>query len=169
MVDDNMAINKCGISSVQKNAVINSFMETKRLTLSEEKSVVLHIGKKSKCKTLCPKLKVHESVRYLGDIFSVSGALRPCVNDRRNKGWGKLAEITGILSELPKITRIEFGMKLHEAKLQNGMLFSSEAWSNVSDADMERLEQVQTAALKELVAGHSKCSKAFYYLSLAPS
>ena len=63
---------------------------------------------------------------------------------------------------MPNITRIKVGMKLREAKLQNGMLFSSEAWSNVSDADMERLEQVQTAALKELVAGHSKCSKAFY-------
>ena len=87
MVDDNLAINKCGITSVQKNAVINSFMETKRLTLSEEKSVVLHIRKKSKYKTLCPKLKVHDnemksadSVSYLGDIISASGALRPCVN-----------------------------------------------------------------------------------------
>ena len=29
---------------------------------------------------------------------------------------------------------------------------------------MERLEQVGTAALKALVAGHSKCTKAFYYL-----
>ena len=29
---------------------------------------------------------------------------------------------------------------------------------------MERLEQVHTAALKDLAAGHSKCSKVFYYL-----
>ena len=87
-----------------------------------------------------------------------------CQYDRRNKGWGKLAEITGILSELPKTTRIEGGMKLHKVKLHNGMLFISEAWSNASDADMERLEQVHTAALKDLVTGHSKCSKAFYYL-----
>ena len=105
MVDDNLAIHKCGISSIQKNAVINSFMEPKRLTLSEEKSVVPHIGRKTKCKTPCPILKVHdkpmkstESVRYLGYIISSSGAMRPCVDDRRNKGWGKMAEITGILS-----------------------------------------------------------------------
>ena len=54
MVDDNMAISKCGISSVQKNAVINSFMETKKIALSDAKSVVLHIGKKSKCRIPCP-------------------------------------------------------------------------------------------------------------------
>ena len=33
MVDDNLAISKCGISSVEKNAVINSFVEMQRLTL----------------------------------------------------------------------------------------------------------------------------------------
>ena len=36
MVDDNLAIGDCGISSVQKNAVINSFCETKKI-LSQRK------------------------------------------------------------------------------------------------------------------------------------
>ena len=56
MVDDNLGISKCGKSSVQKNAIINSFIETQRLTLSQEKSVVLHIGSKVKCKMTCPTL-----------------------------------------------------------------------------------------------------------------
>jgi hypothetical protein len=140
-----------------------------RLTLSEEKSVVLHVGKK--CKKQCPKLKVPEkdmksaqTVRYLGDIISASGAMRPCIEDRRSKGWGKVSELKGILSELPEIRRVEIGLKLREAKVHNGILFNSEAWSNVSDADMERLEQVSAAALRALVDGHAKCSKAFYYL-----
>ena len=110
------------------------------------------------------EMKSVESVRYLGYIISSSGALRPCVENRRNKGWGKIAEIAGILSELPKMRRIEIGLTLREAKLHNGILFNSEAWSNVADSDMERLEQVDTAGLKDLVAGHSKCSKAFVYL-----
>lgn len=98
MVDDTLAINDCGTSSIKKNSIINSFIETQRLTLSHEKSVVFHVGKK--CKHFCPKLKVHDkdmksadSVRYLGDIISASGSIRPCVEDRRSKGWGKLAEI----------------------------------------------------------------------------
>ena len=86
MVDDTLAIARCGVSSIQKNAAINSFFDTQRLTLSASKSVVLHIGKSSKCEQQCPTLRVHgsvmkqaDSVRYLGDIVSASGALRPCI------------------------------------------------------------------------------------------
>ena len=151
-----------------KNSDINSFIETQRLTLSYEKSVVIHVGKKCK---FCPKLKVHkkqmksaDTVRYLGDIISSSGSIRPCVEDRRSKGWGKLAEIKGILSELPKVRQIEVGLKLRETKIHNGILYNTEAWSNVGLKDLERLEQVDTSALKALVSGHAKCTKVFYYL-----
>ena len=159
MVDDTLAFAECGVPSIQKNSVINSFIETQRLTLSSSKSVVLHIGKQSKCKQQCPTLRVHnsvmktaDSVRYLGDIVSASGSMRPCLEDRRNKGWAKLADISAILSEL------------RETKLHNGILYNSEAWSNIRDKDVERIEQVDVAGLKELVAGHAKCPRAFYYL-----
>ena len=93
MVDGNLVIYKCGMPSVLKNAVTNSFIKIERLILSEDKSVVLHIENKSKCKMPCSKLKVYDndmkkvdSVCYLGNKISASGALRPCVDDRRNKG-----------------------------------------------------------------------------------
>jgi hypothetical protein len=78
MVDDTLAISQCGIASIQKNAVINSFIETQRLTFSKHKSVVLHVSNRSKCCQVCPTLRVQDSqmksvdlVRYLGkrDIF----------------------------------------------------------------------------------------------------
>ena len=59
MVDDILAISECGTNSIVKNAVINSFIETQRLTLSKDKSQVVHIGKSYNCKEVCPKLKVH--------------------------------------------------------------------------------------------------------------
>ena len=37
MVDDTIAISKCGIRSIQKNTTLNSFIEAERLTLSSEK------------------------------------------------------------------------------------------------------------------------------------
>ena len=53
-------------------------------------------------------MKVHKSeinelelVRYLRDVFSASGALQPRVEDKRSSGWDKLAQVEGILSELP--------------------------------------------------------------------
>ena len=140
MVDDNLSISKCGTSSVMKNGVINSFIEMQRLTLSREKSVVLHIGKETKCKISCPTLKVHKydmkvvgSQRYLGDIISSSGTLKETIEDRRAKGWGKISDITGILSEMPNSRKIEIGLKMRDAKLLNGMIYSSEAWSKISD------------------------------------
>ena len=62
MVDNTLSVSKCGNTSVQKNYIINSFVETQRLTLSIDKSVVIHVGKTSKCSQVCPTLKVHDSV-----------------------------------------------------------------------------------------------------------
>ena len=83
----------------------------------------------------------------------------------RGKGWGKVADMTGILSEMPTDRRIEVGLKLREAKIHNGILYNSEAWSNYSDKDMDKHEQVDMAAIRALMdCGHSKCPKAFYFL-----
>ena len=60
MVDDDLAIAKCGVNSVVKNAVINSFLNTQRLTLSTDKSVVIHIG--NKCRNSWPTLKVNNYI-----------------------------------------------------------------------------------------------------------
>ena len=107
MVDGTLGISKCGNTSIKLNAVINSHVESQRLTLSKEKSVVIHVGKKSKCKTPCPMLKVHNSdmleetsIKYLGNIVSSHGGITETIEDRRNKGWGKVSSILGILSEV---------------------------------------------------------------------
>ena len=44
MVDNTLGVSECGKQAIRKNSVINSFMETQRLKLSKEKSVVLHYG-----------------------------------------------------------------------------------------------------------------------------
>ena len=60
MVDDTLSVSECGIKTIKKNSVINSFMETHRILLSSEKSVVLYYGDEKKCATPCPTLKVHK-------------------------------------------------------------------------------------------------------------
>ena len=172
IIDDTLAISKCGTAAVQKNAVLNSFIETHRLTMSKSKSVVLHIGRKSKCSTPCPTLRIHDSdiktadtVRYLGDIVSASGARRPCIDDRRSKGWAKVAKIEATLSAMPNGRKVQVGLKLRETKLCNGMLYSTEAWTNIPEKEVERLEQVDMAALRTIIGGgHSRCPKPFYFL-----
>jgi hypothetical protein len=46
-------------------------------------------------------MKQVQSTKYLGDIITTSGGAKESVEDRRNKGWGKVAEISGIVSEMP--------------------------------------------------------------------
>ena len=120
MIDDNVGISECGIDSVEKNAIINSFMETHRIALSDEKSVVLHYGKAKKCPLPCPTLKVHKqdmqlktSTKYLGNILSTSGGINDMIEDRRNQGWGKVSTIMGILSEVDMgVHKLEVGLLL---------------------------------------------------------
>jgi hypothetical protein len=109
-------------------------------------------------------MNVVNSQKYLGDIISSSGTLRDTIEDRRNKGWGKLSEISGILSEMPDMRKVEVGLNLRMAKLVNGTIYSSEAWGKVTEAELTRLKQVDFSLLRSLVSGHSKTSRAFTLL-----
>ena len=65
--------------------------------------------------------------KYLGDIVDKSGKIRNTIEDRRNKGYGTVAEILAIINEIPLGQyKMEIGLKLREAMLINGMLFNSE-------------------------------------------
>ena len=44
-----------------------------------------------------------------------------------HKGWGKIADITGIVSKMPEKHKVEIGLKMRDSKLINGMLYSTEA------------------------------------------
>jgi hypothetical protein len=59
MIDDTLGISECGAHAVEKNAVMNSFIETHRLTMHEDKSNVIHVGNVAKCDKPCPKLRIH--------------------------------------------------------------------------------------------------------------
>ena len=172
MIDDSLGVSECGNAAIRKNAVINSFMETQRLTLSKEKSVVVHIGKPSKCVLPCPKLNVHsdpmdnsQCIKYLGNLLSSKGGVQETVEDRRKKGWGKISQIMGILGEVDMgANRVEAGLLLRQSILVNSLLYSAEAWSRVSDTQLSRLEVVDTALLSRLTAGHSKTGTEFHHL-----
>ena len=141
MVDDVLAVQKCSKASLQINSVINSFMETKKLTLNQKKCSKIHIGKSSSC---CPPLKVHnqqmklsEQEKYLGDQLSKACKIKATIDDRVTKGYGIVSEITAILEEIPLgIYRVEMGLKLRQAMLVNGLLFNSESWHSVTNDDI---------------------------------
>ena len=61
-------------------------------------------------------------------IITVSGTVRESLEDCRNKGWGNVSEVNGILAQWPEYRKVEKGLKLRDSKPINGMIYSSEAW-----------------------------------------
>ena len=112
MVNDILSISKCGKEAIEKTAVINSFLESERLTLSKAKSNVAHIGNASKCKQKCPTLKVHademlnvKSTKYLGNYIIQKDGVKQTIEERRKKGWGLISKVKAILDEVPMGSR----------------------------------------------------------------
>ena len=134
------------MESVKANAVINEFLESKKLTLSKSKCHRIHMGKKKDENSMKrPNLKVHndrmeDSVieKYLGDIVDKTGQIRATIEDRKRKGFGILAEITAILNDVPLGSkRFEMGMTLRPAWFINGTLYNSEVWCAFSKTDID--------------------------------
>ena len=172
MVDDIISIQKCKSGASQTNGIINGFIESKKLTLSKDKCNKIHISKKPKKNKECADLKVHDEKmsdsqkeKYLGDIVDTSGKIRATIEDRQKRGYGIVAEILSILSEIPLGQhKMEIGLQLRQAMLVNGMLYNSEAWHSISEEEIRKLEAVDEYLLRSLVKGHSKTSFEFLYL-----
>ena len=155
-----------------EESVINSFIESERLTLSKDKSEVVHIGKTKKYTQSCPKLKIHTDnmkqstcTKYLGNFITSEGGHKATVEDRRNKGWGKVAQVKAILQEGPFAShRVEAGLLLRRSVLVNSLLFSTDTWSAVTERDLARMQVVDNALMYSLTGGHSKAPVEFYFL-----
>ena len=66
-----MSVQKCSDKSIKSYAVLNGFIESKKLTLKVNEEAM--------------KDSVH--VKYLVDIIHSSGRIQPTIEDRRDKGF----------------------------------------------------------------------------------
>ena len=97
-------------------------------------------------------------------MYFTEGNFR-AIEDRRNKGWGKVSQLMGILGEVAlDRNRVEAGLILRQSILVSSLLWSAEVWSDVKDKELKKLEQVDSHFLKLLLDGHSKCPTVFQHL-----
>ena len=86
-------------------------------------------------------MKTSDCTKYLGLLISSTGGVYETIEDRRSRGWGKIATIMAILSE---ITLGSFRLGVGHMIMINSMLFSAKAWSGVTEKQLARLEVVDT-------------------------
>ena len=103
MVDDVLVLQECNNKSRQTNAVVNSFMDLEKLTLSETKCHKIHMGKLNQS---CPELKVNGKVmtevsteKYLGDRIDKTSTNKSNIVERTTKGYGLVNQILAIIKE----------------------------------------------------------------------
>ena len=104
MVDDIISVTN--VKQTQNmNKIINTFIESKKLKLSQKKCYQIHIGNGH---TKCPKLNVHEESmkeadceKYLGDVIDKKDSIQATIDNRKSKGKGIVSEVLAIISEIP--------------------------------------------------------------------
>ena len=84
-----------------------------------------------------------EDERYLGDVISKDGRNIKNIQARVNKGTGIVRKILTFVDGIPfGKYHFEAGVILRNSLLVSSMLFNSEVWYNVTDAELNLLETV---------------------------
>ena len=196
MVDDAIAITECGYKSSMMNAFMNTKTSIKKLQYGTQKCFKMHVGKTCNqdiCPDLhvdgwnvttvkeveTGNLKQEENYiglqgmvevgaeKYLGDILSSDGKNEKNVTARKNRGTGIVTQI------MEKLSDICFGKHffkvaiiLRSSHLVSSLLTNSEAWYNVTQADIDLLEGVDEMLLRRVLECPMSTPKEMLYLEL---
>ena len=168
MVDDILTVTNVE-NTGKMNKMVTTFIESKNRRLSKSKCFRIYIGKGHEN---CPELKVCEDTmkdvkqeKYLGDVIDESGTIQDTIERRRAKGEGNISEILYIIEEIPLGKhKTEVALKLRDAMLINGIIYNSEAWHGITNAQIAKLESVDEALLGGIWKAHIKKPKEFLHL-----
>ena len=177
MVDDLLAVARCGTESRNMNTFINNEIEMKKLRFhipdneGKSKCHIIHIGKK---KIDCQVLKVHgcpmegvKSDTYLGDVLSCDGKNTLNIEARVSKGLGVVSQIMDLLRNVSFGSHyFEIAKTLREAMLVNGLLTNSEVWYGLTDKEVTKLEEVDRLFMRQVLQVASTCPIEALYLEM---
>ena len=179
MVDDLLAVAKCGSESLDMNIKINCEIDMKKLRLhtpdinGKSKCHVIHVQKQGKHRPReCLQLSINgypmeevEHDRYLGDIISNNGNNIRNIQDRVSKGLGIISHIFDILKNISLGTYyFRIALALREAFLINGILFNSEIWYGLNKTQIEKLMEVDILFLRKLFRVSASCPREALFL-----
>ena len=196
MVDDLLCISECGYKTTMLNTFLKVQTNCKKLQFGENKCKKLHVGKYRedfKCQEISVDnwkeitvinedtgvdiledkytgeniIEETTEEKYLGDIISNDGRNIKNIRSRIAKGKGIVSKIISILDALPLgNSYFEIGLILRDSLLTSSILCNSETWYNITKAEMELLETVDTLFLQRILNAPKSTPKEMYYLEL---
>ena len=195
MVDDLICISECGHKTAMMNSYMNFKTRSKKLQFGTEKCKKLHIGK-VKNENICQdlfvdkwieleveqengetkyedieieeaKMEEKNSEKYLGDIISDDGRNINNIKARVSKGKGIISRIMTYLDGIPfGKFYFEIAIILRNSLMLSSILFNSEAWYNLSKAELDLIESVDLMFLRSILKTPKSTPKEMLYLEL---
>ena len=108
-----------------------------------------------------------EEERYLGDIISKDGRNIKNFKARVKKGTGIVNKIMTMLEGIPfGKFYFEVAVILRNSLLVSSILCNSEAWYNITNAEMDFLETVDLVLLRRILGAPNSTPKEMLYLEL---
>ena len=178
------------------NSFINSKSAMKRLQFGTTKCIKMHIGKtcnETLCRDLYvdewkldvvtdtetgrlsqnehfagpEKMKRKSEQTYLGDVLSADGRHLKNVQARKSKSLGTINQIMQILQNVffGKYY-FEVAMVLRSSLLLSSLLLNAEAWVNITETEIRKLEHTDEILLSKILGCEANTSNAFKYLKL---
>ena len=171
-VDDTTDVNTNIAEHVASHNEIVNFAWSKGLALNYPKCGQMIINQKST--TPVPTLIIGDGVvgqvksgKVLGDVVNEQGTNIDLIDDRVKKGIGVIVSSLSICNEVTTgICFVMSALVMHNAVIVATLIFNSQAWTNLSQKDFERLEVVQLRHLKRIVRAPSSTANAFVFLEL---
>ena len=103
--------------------------------------------------------------KYLGDIISKDGRNMKNIKARVNKGTGIVKKIMMLLDGMPfGKYYFEIAMILRNCLLVSSVLNNSEAWYNLTNAELDYLETVDLMFLRNVLQTPKSTPKEMLYL-----
>ena len=108
----------------------------------------------------------HED-KYLGDIVTNDGTNKKNIAARKGKGFGIIEKIIDMLNEISfGNSYFEVANLLRHSLFLSSILLNSEAWYNVSQADIEQLEMVDQSLIRRILEAPCSTPIASLYLEM---
>ena len=113
------------------------------------------------------KMESKDNERYLGDIIATDGRNIKNIQARVKKGIGIVKNILNMLEGIPfGKFYFEVAIILRNSLLVSSVLFNSEAWYNLTQAELNLIETVDIDLLRNVLKAPRSTPKEMFFLEL---